>query len=267
MESGQVIGLDLSSSWIHGVVYDNSSLFLLHHHQKLNLACNDFSESTISSKFGQFMKLAHLNLSFSGFYGLIPTEIYHLAELVSIDLSVNLCDRLPELSPHVFIKQLQNLTKLRHLHLDGVNMSSVAPGFLMNLSSTLISLVISNTGLQGDFPEDIFCLPFLQKLSLTGNRILTGTLPKYNLSSSLRFLALSDTNFSGKLPDTIGNLGYLNVLNLSSNEFKGSIPKSLWNCTKITSLYLSSNKFNGQVAASLSKLSQLTSLNLRVEQF
>ncbi|XP_031286459.1 receptor-like protein 35 [Pistacia vera] len=277
--TSQVIGLDLSSSWIFGTVYDDSSLFLLDHLQKLNLACNDFSESTISSKFGQFMKLTHLNLSFSNFNGLIPTEIYHLAELVSIDLSSNFQLGLPEHSRHVFSKQLQNLTKLRHLHLDGVNMSSVAPGSLVNLSSTLISLVISNTDLRGNLPGDVFRLPFLQKFSLTGNLFLTGTLPKYNWSSSLRFLDLSETNFSGKLPDTIGNLIYLNVLNLSGvpwyfhmkdlsfNKFKGPIPTSFWNCTEITSLDLSGNKFTGEVATSLSKLSQLTSLNLGGNNF
>ncbi|XP_031285655.1 receptor-like protein 18 [Pistacia vera] len=128
--------------------------------------------------------------------------------------------------------------------------------------------------LQGNFPEDIFCLPFLKKLSLTGNEFLTGTLPKYNWSSSLRFLDLFETNFSGKLSNTIGNLKYLKVLDLSSfswyldmmdlsfNKFKGLIPTSFWNCTKITSLDLSGNNFTGEVATSLSKLSQLKSLNL-----
>ncbi|KAJ0102141.1 hypothetical protein Patl1_04097 [Pistacia atlantica] len=152
------------------------------------------------------------------------------------------------------------------------------------MSSTLISLVIDNTGLHGNFPEDVFRFPFLQKFNLTRNVFLTGTLPKYNWSSSLRFLDLSEANFSGKLPDTIGNLIYLNVLNLSGtsspdtlgdlnmidlsfSKIKGSIPTSFWNCTTITSLDLSGNKFTGEVATSLSKLSQLKSLNLSGNNF
>ncbi|XP_031252290.1 receptor-like protein 33 isoform X2 [Pistacia vera] len=265
--TGQVIGLDLSSSWIRGAVFDNSSLFLLHHLRKLNLACNDLSGSTISSKFGQFMKLTHLNLSFSGFYGLIPTEIYHLAELVSIDLSVKFGDRLPELSQHVFNKQLQNLTKLRHLHLDGVNMSSVAPGSLVNLSSTLISLVISNTSLQGDFPEDIFRFPFLQKLSLTGNGNLTGTLPKYNWSSSLRLLDLSETSFSGKLPDTIGNLINLNVLDLSLTSFSGKLPDTIGNLIYLNVLDLSFTIFSGKLPDKIGNLGYLNVLDLSDSEF
>ncbi|XP_031286460.1 receptor-like protein Cf-9 [Pistacia vera] len=351
---GQVIGLDLSSSWIRGAVFDNSSLFLLHRLQKLNLACNVFSESTISSKFGQFMKLTQLNLSFSGFYGLIAAEIYHLAELVSIDLFGNFQLGLLEISQNVFNEQLQNLgifiqrlsnvspdavdiftcinlnhtiktdttdfsnfgakmlqlqpseiffisskisptstesNKIKASAYDGLDKSSVALGSLVNLSSTLISLVISFTRLQGDFPENIFRLPFLQKLSLTGNVFLTGTLPKYNWSSSLRFLDLSHTNFSrklpdttgnliylnvlnlsyssfsGKLPDKIGNLGYLNMVDLSFNKFKGSIPTSFWNCTKITSLDLSSTNFTGPITASLSKLSLLRNLYLGSNSF
>ncbi|XP_031284779.1 receptor-like protein 9DC3 [Pistacia vera] len=265
--TGHVIGLDLSSSWIHGTVNDNSSLFLLHNLQNLKLACNDFSESTISSKFGQFTKLTHLNLSFPRFHGVVPTEIFHLSKLVLLDLSGGFSLRLPLLHQHVFGKHLQNLTKLRYLHLDEVDLSLVAPGSLLNLSSTLISLLVGYTSLQGRFPNDVFRLPFLQKLSLTRNEDLRGDLSKSNWSSSLRFLDLSDTSFSGQLPDTNSDLIYLNVLDLHGNEFTGSIPTSLWNCTYITSLDLSGNNFTGEVAMSLSKLSQLRSLDLSGNSF
>ncbi|XVF77240.1 hypothetical protein PTKIN_Ptkin14bG0027000 [Pterospermum kingtungense] len=38
--TGQVIGLDLNCSWLHGTIHSNSSLFHLQHLQKLNLAFN-----------------------------------------------------------------------------------------------------------------------------------------------------------------------------------------------------------------------------------
>ncbi|XP_031284780.1 receptor-like protein 9DC3 [Pistacia vera] len=246
------------------------------------------------------MKLTHLNLSFSSFYGVIPTEIFHLSKLVSLDLSgVTYSLRLPKLSQHVFNKHSQNLTKLRYLHLDEVDLSSVAPGSSLNLSSTLISLSVGDTGLQGRFPNDVFRLPFLQKLSLTTNIQLRGNLPNSNWSSSLRFLDLSLTNFSGqlpdavsdlrclnvldlsftsfsgKLPDKIGNLRYLNVLDLSMTYFTSSIPTSLRNCTNITSLDLaafnlpqlsaldfSENQFEGLIPYQVSGLSNLLSLDL-----
>ncbi|KAK2658749.1 hypothetical protein Ddye_005282 [Dipteronia dyeriana] len=49
---GHVTALDLSSSQLLGIVEVNSSLFLLRNLNKLNLACNDFQGSRMSSKFG-----------------------------------------------------------------------------------------------------------------------------------------------------------------------------------------------------------------------
>ncbi|KAL3574717.1 hypothetical protein D5086_022818, partial [Populus alba] len=54
--------------------------------------------------------------------------------------------------PISFNKIVQNLTRLRDLALGYVNMSLVAPNSLMNLSSSLSSLSLSNCGLQGKFP-------------------------------------------------------------------------------------------------------------------
>ena len=87
-ESGQVIDLDLSNSWLNGPLKSNSSLFSLCHLQKLNLAYNSFTLSTIPSEFGRLVRLTHLNLSFSYLSGQIPSEISWLSNLVSLDLSV-----------------------------------------------------------------------------------------------------------------------------------------------------------------------------------
>ena len=67
-----VIALDLTCSWLYGSIHSNSTLFLLRHLRTLNLAWNDFDSSPISSKFGRFQSLTHLDLSHSGFSGEIP---------------------------------------------------------------------------------------------------------------------------------------------------------------------------------------------------
>ncbi|KAJ0113563.1 hypothetical protein Patl1_03529 [Pistacia atlantica] len=267
--TGHVIGLNLSSSWLVGSIHSNSSLFLLHHLQKLNLACNDFSGSKISSNFGEFTKLTHLDLSSSHFRGLVPTEMFHLSKLASLDLSARDNDDFGvlKLDQHGFHKLLQNLTELRYLYLNGVNMSSVKGNSLANLSSSLISLSLDYCSLQGEFPNDIFHLPFLQKLWLSGNEDLFGRLPKSNWSSPLRSLDLSSTLFSGMLYDTIGNLISLNELDLSDCQFIGSLPTSLWNLTGITFLNLGSNNFSGQVSGLLSNLGQLNHLYLSRNRF
>lgn len=236
-----MISLDLSSSWLDGVVQDNSSLFFLRNLKNLNLACNDFHESKISSKFGQFFEPRHLDLSSSSFSGRVPTEIFHLSKLVSLDLSCDdECDVSAGLGKKDFDKLLQNLTKLRSLHLDNINMQAVATDSFVNISSIpLRSLSLRNSLLQGKLPIDVFKLPLLQKLILAENDA-SGHLPKSSRSIPLRILDLYQTRLSGILPKTIGNLLYLDVLDLSQCLFKGPIPTSLGNLTEHTYLDLSS---------------------------
>ena len=142
--TGHVIGLDLSCSWLYGTIHSNSTLFLFPHLRRLNLAFNDFNGSSVSTRFGRFSSLTHLNLSESLFSGLISPEISHLANLVSLDLSGNGA----EFAPHGFNSLLLNLTKLQKLHLGGISISSVFPNSLLNQSS-LISLDLSDCGLHG----------------------------------------------------------------------------------------------------------------------
>ncbi|KAI9185569.1 hypothetical protein LWI28_008459 [Acer negundo] len=127
--------------------------------------------------------------------------------------------------------------------------------------------VITHNYLQGEFPNEVLHLPFLQQLILAENIGLTGTFPVSNWSSPLRLFNLSFTSFSGKLPHTIGNLPNLNVLDLAFCNFEGPVPASFWSLTQITSLVLSSNHFTGQISASLSKLVRLTDLYLRHNMF
>ncbi|GMQ06837.1 hypothetical protein CsSME_00051273 [Camellia sinensis var. sinensis] len=139
---------------LYGNIHPNSSLFQLSHLQRLNLAFNHFNYSHIPSAFGHFASLTHLNLSFSHFSGSIPSEIRHLM-------------------------MLKNLTQLQELALFYVNISSVVPMSLTNMSS-LTYLDLSLTQLHGQLPDSIFHLPNLQILSLQANNGLTGNLPKVN---------------------------------------------------------------------------------------
>ena len=69
---GHVIAVDLSCSGLQGPIHPNTTLFSLHHLQRLNLANNDFNYSAISSKFGGFANMTHLNLTDSSFAGSFP---------------------------------------------------------------------------------------------------------------------------------------------------------------------------------------------------
>ncbi|RVW37411.1 Leucine-rich repeat receptor-like tyrosine-protein kinase PXC3 [Vitis vinifera] len=260
--NGHVIGLDLSSSCLYGSINSSSSLFRLVHLLRLDLSDNDFNYSKIPHGVGQLSRLTSLNLSSSRFSGQISSQILELSKLVFLDLSSNpLHLHKPNLRNLVV-----NLTQLKKLHLNEVNISSRVPDVFANLSS-LTSLLLENCGLHGEFPTGIFHLSSLQFLSVRNNPDLTGLFPEFHHTSSLKLLALAGTSFSGRLPTSIGNLDSLVELNISSCNFtSGLIPSSLGRLIQLTSLDLSRNSFSGQIP-SLSNLKELDTLDLSYNQF
>ena len=262
--TGHVIAVDLSCSGLLGPIHPNSTLFSLRHLQKLNLAHNNIYGS-ISSEFGGFVNMTHLNLTRSYFTGNFPSEISQLSKLVSLDLSWNFMMRIETPS----LKRLvQNLTHLTELVLDYVSMSSVSPNSFMNLSSSLTSLSLSKCGLKGRFPDNIFHLPNLQLLDVSDNYNLTGSLPTYNWSTPLKSLTLTKTKFSIDLPYLISNLKSLKQLRVGGCNFIGSsYPTYLSNLTQITDLGLSFSNFGGQFPWSLLNFEVLTYLDLSYNNF
>ncbi|XP_028114934.1 receptor-like protein Cf-9 [Camellia sinensis] len=263
--TSQVIGLDLSCSWLNGTIHPNSTIFYYFPHlQSLNLAFNHFGMSRISSEFSRFTRLTHLNLSYSSFSGKVPIEVSFLSKLISLDLSNNYGLWLEELGFELLV---QNLTKVRELNLGYVNISSVVSNSLLNLTS-LTLLDLSFCGLLGKFPDGIFHLPHLNELIIRYNLALTGYFPEFiNSSSPLQYLDLSPTNFSGELPDSIGNLKSLKVLYASNCKFYGSIPTSLGNLTEMTDLDIGYNNFTGMLPSSLSNLGNLVYLAVSRNNF
>ncbi|XP_057953861.1 receptor-like protein Cf-9 homolog [Malania oleifera] len=263
--TGHVVGLDLSCSQLSlkGTIFpsrnsssNSTSFFSLHHLRKLNLAYNRFNGSHISPEFGlQITSLTHLNLSDSVFAGPIPTELSHLSKLISFDLSFSGELRY---EPQSFKRLLHNLTEIRELFLDTVNMSGVTPAnSFVNLSSSLASLSLSDCELRGELPisHNILSLPNLAKLDLSYNPSLTGHLPDvvYN-TSSLIWLDLSDTRFFGE----VRNLKSLKYLGLSNCNFSRAILASLGSSlNQLTELYLSNNNLSAEFPPLISNLSQL----------
>nr|XP_048330712.1 receptor-like protein 6 [Ziziphus jujuba var. spinosa] len=258
MATGHVISLNLCKSWLHGPLHSNSSLFRLLHLRNLNLAFNNFTSSPIPLKFGQLTRLTHLNLSNSMFSGHIPvSEISRLANLISLDLSFNgdiyfssgifLHMREGELG-----RLTQNMTNLRQLHLDWVDLSSRLPIHLAILSS---------------FDTSPYRIAICMFIHLSDNNNLTGSLPEFPSTSMLKSLVLPNTTFSGKLPNSIGNLKFLNFLNLEMCSFSGIVPSSLGNLTELTYLDLTHNNFKGQLPYTVGNLAKLTEILLWANEF
>lgn len=262
--TGHVIGLDLSSSQLDGTIGSNSSLFLLGHLESLNLAYNEFSQSSISPKFGELLlHLKYLNLSDSGFSGEVPVELSHLRNLTSLDLSRN--DY--KLAIPSFKSMIGNLTKLKHLDLSTTSIYSSIPQSLTNLSS-LESLTLYGSGLRGELPRNMHSLSRLRVLYLSDNdKLYAGSFADelFNWSTPLEVLDLSDTNFSQrKLPKSItpAMSNSLRTLNLRECSIYGPVPPWVWNVTQ--EIDLANNDFIGELPlpSNLTRLSTLSFLTL-----
>ncbi|KAK9748506.1 hypothetical protein RND81_02G062300 [Saponaria officinalis] len=267
-ETGSVIELDLSSSCLYGSFPQNSTLFNLKHLQKLHLAINHFNYSQIPPEFGQMRNLKSLNLTYSAFSGQIPSEILKLSEMTVLDLSISNNDgssgndppglRLHDPSLDMLIR---NLTHLRQLYLNDVDISSTLPTFLTNLTS-LQAIGLTNANLYGEVSPSFFRLPHLEIIRLDGNSDLAGFLPQFHLNNSLKVLGLFGTSFSGEVPPSIGNLVRLKMLNLANSRFSGLIPPSIGNLTSLVYLILNDNNFIGDIPLSITNLANLETLAL-----
>ncbi|KAL6314303.1 hypothetical protein AAG906_018999 [Vitis piasezkii] len=224
--TGLVIGLDLSCN----------SLFLLPHLRRLNLAFNDFNKSSISAKFGQFRRMTHLNLSFSGFSGVIAPEISHLSNLVSLDLSIYSGLGLETSS---FIALAQNPTKLRNFIYEKVWISRPA---ISRFHSSVLGNLTQITHL------DLSRNQFDGEISNVFNKIrkLIFIASLDNLTK-LSFLDLSNNNLEGIIPSHVKELSSLSDIHLSNNLLNGTIPSWLFSLPSLIRLDLGHNKLNGHI--------------------
>ncbi|XP_060672739.1 receptor-like protein 6 [Ziziphus jujuba] len=106
-DTGCVVALDLSSSFLHGSINSTSTFFNLSQLQRLNLAYNDFDFFQIPSAMGHLSRLTYLNLSHSSFYGQVPFEISRLSNLSFLALSYNDLElKSPNLSSLILVSIL-----------------------------------------------------------------------------------------------------------------------------------------------------------------
>ncbi|KAI3732354.1 hypothetical protein L1987_63558 [Smallanthus sonchifolius] len=294
--SGQITGLDLSNETISAGIDDSSVLFNLKSLESVNLAANKFNFKQIPSRFGRFTRLLSLNLSNSGFSGQIPGELSQLTSLEVLDLSSFFSYGIHSLkleNPNLD-KLVQNLTKLRSLYLDNVNISSQKSDWCQSLSSSLLDLEVlslSNCQLSGPLDDSLERLQSLSVIRLALNNLsapvpdffanfknltvmnlgscnLIGTFPEKVLQlQSLQILDLSaNMNLNGFLPYFRMN-GSLQSLVLSRTNFSGGIPESIGNLKNLSRLDLMKTNLSGKIPESMGNLTQLLSLDLSSNRF
>ncbi|XP_048447670.1 putative receptor-like protein kinase At3g47110 [Pyrus x bretschneideri] len=166
-----------------------------------------------------------------------------------------------------FLCDLTNATRLQVLRLKTNNFGGMLPQCIANLSSSLISFVVSANQISGSIPKGIGNLLNLECLLLSKNR-LSGHIPHTigNLQK-LYEINMGRNSLSGKIPSSFGNLSGLTELYLHDNTLHGNVPSSLAECRNLIILALQINNFSGSVSEVIHTSSSFTALDLSQNQF
>ncbi|KAF5747418.1 receptor protein kinase TMK1 [Tripterygium wilfordii] len=186
---------------------------------------------------------------------------------------------------------LQNLTQLERLEVQGNNLSGSVPS-LSGLSSLKVVMLSNNQF--SSFPSDFFTgMSFLQSVEIDNNPFSSWEIPEsIRNASALQNFSANSANVSGKIPDFLGPDVFpsLNILHLAFNRLEGGLPSSfsgspivsLWvngqtsklsgridvvqNMTSLKEIWLHSNGFTGPLP-DFSGLKDLVTLSLRDNSF
>ncbi|XP_040966939.1 receptor-like protein Cf-9 homolog [Gossypium hirsutum] len=266
--NAHVIALDLSCSWLYGNFPSNTTLFLLPHLQKLNLAYNDFNLSKIPSEFDRrhlfldeinissvnvhvFMNLSSSlrSLSLAGCVlyfsscdlSEFPQILKGLKSLESLDLSCNRIEgKIPQRMKEVGNDSLTNYLNVSHNSLTEVEHFPW---------KNIISLDLSSNLIRGNLPipASNISVFFISNNSFNGevsSLICNAT--------SLQILDLSHNNLSGTIPQRFGNLSNnLQFFNLKKNKFYGTIPPTFANGCQLSNFNLNGNLLEGPLTPSI----------------
>ncbi|PNX78999.1 LRR receptor-like kinase resistance protein, partial [Trifolium pratense] len=272
--TGAVVAIDLRNP--HPVSFDDPprkyemwnlsgelrpSLLKLKSLRHLDLSFNTFKRIPIPKFLGSLVNLQYLNLSNAGFAGLIPPHLGNLSHLQYLDLN--------SFSLHVEnLQWLTDLVSLKHLAMDGVDLSSVARTdwvSTINQLPSLMNLHLSFCQLFGHIstPSSLN-FTSLAVLDLSSNKFVS-KIPDWLVNiSTLQHIDISTNALYGKIPFGLRDLPKLNYLNLAENDNLTARCSQLFmkGWGKIQKLDLSINKLHGRLPSSIGNLTSLTYLDL-----
>nr|AAT39466.1 cf2-like protein [Zea mays] len=246
--------LDLSMNDFSGAAVDDGDLSMNQFSgDPFNEGIHWLAENIPATGFERFTLLTHLNLSYMGLRGPIPAGIGRLVNLLSLDLSSSFptdgydvsnsyFDNVYLLWVPSFDTLMANLSNLRELYLDGVDLSSSEEGWCTTLATYVPHLEIlsmANCFLNGPICKSLSRLSSLTVLNLQNNYIIGGPFPRFLMDFlNLTMLQLSNTNLQGQFPSRPFQSKNLRVLDLSDNQnLTGHVPK-FSNASSLESLML-----------------------------
>ncbi|KAL1542451.1 receptor-like protein 35 [Salvia divinorum] len=198
----------------------------------------------------------------------VPSKISALKRLANLDISGNSLNL-----EHPNLEMLvQNLTELRELHLDGVNMTSfherkIRGHIISSHLPNLTTLSMVDCGIHGPLPKSFWQLHSLSILRLDWNNLSAVALHDlFTNFPSLTNLTLFSCKLKGSIPSTFANLTKLSHVSLSDNSLTGSLTSALFaNLTNLSHVALSLNSLTGSLPSTLfANLTKLIHVDLSV---
>jgi len=285
--TGRVSAVDLHNCSLSGD-FRPAVMIELRALENLDVSFNNFTGTSIPTKMGILKNLRYLNLSTAGFAGTIPWQIGNLSSLTRLDFSSSASMLTsPDLS------WLANLTALKYLSLNGVDLSATSSSWGQSVSrlSQLIDLKLSKCRLTGFIPHSLQNLTYLETLYLDGNTFQSEFPPWLVSMTSLVALRMNNSNLNGSLPLELSHMPRIESISLGHNKLfanvsqifqgpwkkliffqmgksslEGSLPSSIGNLSSLALLDLKHNKLKGTIPESLGLLRSLTVLDLGYNQ-
>ncbi|WCJ21777.1 receptor like protein 7 [Euphorbia peplus] len=244
----------------------SESLLELRHLKHLDLSNNNFRGSSIPTFLGFFPDLTYLNLSKSGFEGLIPHQLGNLYNLQYLIIQ-------PEYSYPMYVENfdwISTLSSLKFLDLSFVNLSRAIDweGSVGKLSS-LVELHLSNCELTHIHPFPNVTFASLSVLDLSSNRFYGFSVPGWIPSlERLAYLDVSNNGFKrGEVPSVLQNMTSLRSLDLSGNMFTSLMPGWFGGFTNLERLHISGNELEGEIPTAIGNLTFLNTLDMSFNFF
>ncbi|KAI4384582.1 hypothetical protein MLD38_002713 [Melastoma candidum] len=232
----------------------------------LNLSGNRFSGG-LPSSLGNLKALQVLDLSWNGLTGSLAESLHGCSSLLEVDFSHN--SFTGDVSSGIFGSKLLmgSLPRLQMLDMSSNYFSGGIPSDFRDMTSSLLSLNLSNNSLAGSIPTSIGSLKALNFLDLSVNR-LSGSIPQeLGQAISLRELRLQKNQLSGSVPSSIGTCLPLTTLILSDNYLVGTIPVEISKLANLQFVDLSFNNFSGELPKQLANLAHLLNFNISHNHF
>ena len=234
--------------------------------RELFLDCVDLSSSgsTWSALLGHSVpQLRILSLPQCGLSGSIHPSFSRLGELTTINFGNNY--QLYFQGPS-FRTIMANMSNLRELHLDSVDLSSSGSTWSTALADYVPQLQILSLcvcGLSGSIHPSFSRLRSLASIYLADNPGLRGKVPEYfSQLSSLSSLDIASTSFEGQFPTEIFQLKSLKALDLSGNPMLFVRFTYFPAGNNLRNLNLAGTNFTYDTPLSLANLTSLQTLSL-----